>query len=111
MFRGREMAHTDLGRKILDRLVEDFGERIVVESMPKQEGRNMIMVIAPNKRYAEASGEGDSAAQDAEEDGPDGARARGRGSRGRAEPVERRTRRATRSSPRPVEAPVAEIEG
>ena len=54
MFRGREMAHTELGRKILDRLVGDLGESIVVESMPKQEGRNMIMVIAPNKRYVEA---------------------------------------------------------
>jgi translation initiation factor IF-3 len=51
MFRGREMAHTDLGRKILDRLVADLGELVVVESMPKQEGRNMIMVISPNKRY------------------------------------------------------------
>ena len=50
MFRGREMAHTELGRKILDRLVADLGEMIVVESMPKQDGRNMIMVIAPNKR-------------------------------------------------------------
>jgi translation initiation factor IF-3 len=43
----------DLGRRILDRLVEELGETIVVEMMPKQEGRNMIMVIAPNKRYAE----------------------------------------------------------
>jgi translation initiation factor IF-3 len=54
MFRGREMAHTDLGRKILDRLVADLGETIVVESFPKQEGRTMIMVIGPNKRYVEA---------------------------------------------------------
>jgi translation initiation factor IF-3 len=53
MFRGREMAHTDLGRRILDRLVDDLGELVVVEAMPKQEGRNMIMVIAPNKRRAE----------------------------------------------------------
>ena len=53
MFRGREMAHTDLGRKILDRLVDELGEAIIVEMMPKQEGRNMIMVIAPNKRYQE----------------------------------------------------------
>ncbi len=53
MFRGREMAHTELGRKILDRLVEDLGEAIVVDSRPKQEGRNMIMVIGPNKRYLE----------------------------------------------------------
>jgi translation initiation factor IF-3 len=54
MFRGREMAHTELGRKILDRLVGDLGETILVESMPKQEGRNMIMVISPNKKYHEA---------------------------------------------------------
>jgi translation initiation factor IF-3 len=53
MFRGREMTHTELGRKILDRLVGDLGEMVTVESMPKQEGRNMIMVIAPNRRYLE----------------------------------------------------------
>jgi translation initiation factor IF-3 len=51
MFRGREMAHTDLGRKILDRLVEDLGPMVVVESLPKQEGRNMIMVISPSRRF------------------------------------------------------------
>jgi translation initiation factor IF-3 len=53
MFRGREMTHTELGRKILDRLVDDLGGMVTVESMPKQEGRNMIMVIAPNRRYLE----------------------------------------------------------
>ena len=53
MFRGREMAHTELGRKILDRLVGDLGELAIVEAMPKQEGRNMIMVIGPNKRHLE----------------------------------------------------------
>ena len=51
MFRGREMAHTDLGRKILDRLVADLQDMVVVEAMPKQEGRNMIMVISPSKRW------------------------------------------------------------
>ncbi len=55
MFRGREMAHTDLGRKILDRLVEDLSALATVDAMPKQEGRNMIMVIAPNKRASERS--------------------------------------------------------
>jgi translation initiation factor IF-3 len=54
MFRGREMAHTDLGRKILDQLISELGDTIVVESMPKQEGRNMIMVIAPTKKQIEA---------------------------------------------------------
>jgi len=52
MFRGREMAHTDLGQKILNRLVEDLEGLAVVESAPKQDGRNMIMVIAPDKRAA-----------------------------------------------------------
>ena len=50
MFRGREMAHTELGRKILDRLVEDLAELAVVEATPKQDGRNMVMVIAPIKK-------------------------------------------------------------
>jgi len=50
MFRGREMAHTELGRKILDRLVEDLTDLAVVEASPKQDGRNMIMVIAPTKK-------------------------------------------------------------
>ena len=50
MFRGREMAHTELGRRILDRLVEDLTDLAVVESAPKQDGRNMIMVIAPTKK-------------------------------------------------------------
>jgi translation initiation factor IF-3 len=50
MFRGREMAHTDLGRRILDRLVNDLSDLAVVDSAPKQDGRNMVMVIAPSKR-------------------------------------------------------------
>jgi translation initiation factor IF-3 len=54
MFRGREMSHTELGRRILDRLVEDLAELAVVEAAPKQDGRNMIMVIAPSKRPAAA---------------------------------------------------------
>jgi translation initiation factor IF-3 len=52
MFRGREMAHTDLGRRILDRLVEDLKDVAQVDSAPKQDGRNMIMVIAPTKKSA-----------------------------------------------------------
>jgi translation initiation factor IF-3 len=53
MFRGREMAHTDLGRRILDRLVEDLKELATVDAAPKQDGRNMIMVIAPVKKHPE----------------------------------------------------------
>src|SRR2546422_2989996 len=50
MFRGREMAHTELGRKLLDRLTEDLQELATVEAYPKLDGRNMIMVLAPIKR-------------------------------------------------------------
>jgi translation initiation factor IF-3 len=50
MFRGREMAHTELGRKILDRLVGDLKDMAQVEAYPKLDGRNMVMVIAPTKR-------------------------------------------------------------
>lgn len=45
MFRGREMAHPELGRQILDKLVDDVAEYATVESPPKQDGRNMIMVL------------------------------------------------------------------
>ncbi|MBI2238833.1 MAG: translation initiation factor IF-3 [Actinobacteria bacterium] len=55
MFRGREMAHTELGRRILDRLVEDLKDLAVVDSAPKQDGRNMIMVIAPTKKQVPAA--------------------------------------------------------
>jgi translation initiation factor IF-3 len=50
MFRGREMAHTELGRKILDRLVEDLTDLANVDTMPKLDGRNMVMVLAPTKK-------------------------------------------------------------
>jgi translation initiation factor IF-3 len=70
MFRGREMAHTDLGRKILDQLITELGDTIVVDSMPKQEGRNMIMVIGPTKKQIEAKmAETDSGAAPASDEG------------------------------------------
>ena len=47
VFRGREMAHTELGRRILDRVIEDLGDVATVEQVPKQEGRNMTMVLGP----------------------------------------------------------------
>ena len=46
-FRGREMAHQELGLKVLDRVREDTDELAKVEAFPKLEGRQMIMVIAP----------------------------------------------------------------
>ncbi|EJF97247.1 translation initiation factor IF-3 [Bartonella taylorii 8TBB] len=46
-FRGREMAHQDLGLKLLQRVKEDTSEISKIESEPKLEGRQMMMVIAP----------------------------------------------------------------
>jgi translation initiation factor IF-3 len=46
-FRGREMAHQDLGKQLLGKVQEDLGEKVKVEAHPKLEGRQMIMVLAP----------------------------------------------------------------
>ncbi|EGL55704.1 translation initiation factor 3 [Methylophaga aminisulfidivorans MP] len=46
-FRGREMAHQDLGLKLLERVAEDLKELSNVEQRPKKEGRQMTMVLAP----------------------------------------------------------------
>lgn len=70
MFRGREMAHTELGRKILDRLVEDLGDMASVEAQPKQDGRNMVMVIAPTKKQPEPKREAPREAAVAEQPEP-----------------------------------------
>ncbi|MEA2486740.1 MAG: translation initiation factor [Actinomycetota bacterium] len=49
MFRGREMTHTELGRRLLDRLAQDVAEIAKVETYPKLDGRNMTMVLSPYK--------------------------------------------------------------
>jgi translation initiation factor IF-3 len=54
MFRGREMAHPELGHRILQRVAEQVGEIAIVESAPRQDGRNMTMVLNPIKRPAPA---------------------------------------------------------
>jgi translation initiation factor IF-3 len=57
MFRGREQSRPELGRRLLARLAEDVEELGYVESSPKQDGRNMIMVIGPHKKKSEARAE------------------------------------------------------
>ncbi len=54
MFRGREQSRPELGYKLLQRLAGDVEELGFVESQPKQDGRNMIMVIGPHRKKAEA---------------------------------------------------------
>ena len=49
MFRGREQSRPELGFRLLNRLAEDVAELGHVESAPKQDGRNMIMVLGPNR--------------------------------------------------------------
>jgi translation initiation factor IF-3 len=55
MFRGREMSHQELGLKILHKVAEDVGPLAKVEASPKVDGRNMIMVLAPDKRAQQAA--------------------------------------------------------
>jgi translation initiation factor IF-3 len=57
MFRGREQHRPELGFRLLQKLSEDVAELGFVESSPKQDGRNMIMVLAPHKKKSEAKAE------------------------------------------------------
>jgi len=49
-FRGREMSHQELGRAMAQRIEADLGEEVVIESRPRLEGRQMVMMIAPKKK-------------------------------------------------------------
>jgi translation initiation factor IF-3 len=53
MFRGREITHKELGQAILDDVVKDVKEVGVVEQMPRMEGRQMFMILAPNPKVAQ----------------------------------------------------------
>jgi translation initiation factor IF-3 len=63
MFRGREVSRPELGFRLLQRLAEDVGELGFVESQPKQDGRNMIMVISPHRKKNESRGHAGHAQQ------------------------------------------------
>jgi translation initiation factor IF-3 len=56
MFRGREMSHPELGKRILDQVAETVGPVAKVEAEPKLDGRNMTMVLAPDRRAQQQSG-------------------------------------------------------
>jgi translation initiation factor IF-3 len=49
-FRGREMAHQEIGRKLLDRVVADLNPHGLIEQNPSMEGRQMVMMFAPKKK-------------------------------------------------------------
>jgi translation initiation factor IF-3 len=66
MFRGREQSRPELGLRLLAKLAEDVDELGFVEATPKQDGRNMIMVLAPHRRKADvAKGKQDTDAAEA----------------------------------------------
>ena len=66
MFRGREMAHPELGKRILDQIAEQLTPGAKVEAAPKLDGRNMVMVLAPDKR-ARTSGSAKDAGEQHEQ--------------------------------------------
>ncbi len=105
MFRGREMTHTELGLRLLDRLAEDMSELATVEASPKVDGRNMVMVLAPIKPRVKqeppkaAASDGDEATQDGAAEAPP------------ATPQDEQAARVAQAStpaPEPAEAPAAE---
>lgn len=55
IFRGRELAHTENGWKLLQRLVETLKEKVAIDKPPSMEGKRMIMVLAPSKRGKQAA--------------------------------------------------------
>lgn len=57
MFRGREQSRPEMGIRLLERLAEDIGDLGVVESAPRQDGRNMTMVLAPTRKKSDAKHE------------------------------------------------------
>jgi len=49
MFRGREIAYAEIGRKIMEGLIQELGDIGNVDQQPKLEGRNMVMIVAPEE--------------------------------------------------------------
>jgi translation initiation factor IF-3 len=63
MFRGREMSHRELGQKVLQRVIEELKDIAVIESVPRMEGRQMFMILAPNPKILQAQRSRAEAAQ------------------------------------------------
>ena len=103
MFRGREITHRELGQRVLKTVIEDLRTSAVVEQMPRMEGRQMFMILAPNPKVAAARSATGPAAG-----------GRGEGARPRPQPARRRpgTRRGSPPTPAPgAAAPPAAAAG
>ncbi|MDO8107452.1 translation initiation factor IF-3 [Isoptericola sp. b441] len=66
MFRGREQSRPEMGVRLLQRLADDVSDLGTIESMPRQDGRNMIMVLGPTKKKADVKNEQRRRAREAE---------------------------------------------
>ena len=102
MFRGREMAHTELGRRLLERLATDISELAQVDSPARQDGRNMIAVFSPRKSAITAprsAHQGDRPAPGQSREQED------RGGQAPARPTRPPTGEATTRRTAPVSAP------
>jgi translation initiation factor IF-3 len=71
MFRGREVAHPELGKRILDRIAEQLAPTAKIEAHPRLDGRNMTMVLAPDKRAQAAAARAPKATTAADAPDPD----------------------------------------
>jgi translation initiation factor IF-3 len=98
MFRGREQSRPEMGLRLLQRMAEDVIDLGSVESAPRVDGRNMVMVIAPHKKKSEAKAE--------QRRQRDAATAAANAARGDADPAdaERPRPAADRATPVPAEA-------
>jgi translation initiation factor IF-3 len=83
MFRGREMAHPERGEQLLNRLADELGELAVVEQRPQQDGRHMVMMLAPSKTAGDEDGHADADEKATQARKPQNTRAAGS-----ADPVE-----------------------
>jgi translation initiation factor IF-3 len=109
MFRGREQSRPELGRRLLTKLAEDVAELGFVEFAPKQDGRNMIMVLGPHKKKTEAMAEARAAKEERKAGGrPAEAEAPQDGEAQVAESVVAESVAATTAEPAAAETPTEE---
>ena len=103
MFRGREQSRPEMGVRLLQRLADDVVELGFIESMPKQDGRNMIMVLGPTKKKADAKVEQRRRAQEADGGKPADESAHSSDAPTQEAPAE--TTEATAAAPEPQATP------
>jgi translation initiation factor IF-3 len=70
-FRGREMAHPELGAKVLNGVADQIGPLAKIEASPRLDGRNMTMVMAPDKKAPVKKPSGNSDSHGADQPGPE----------------------------------------